>query len=225
MAGQSRRRVVGHHGWQEDRDGGHRCRARRICHCAHARQLEDLPRRGGHRHVCGLPAHDGRAPLAVRRDAVGRSHRAPRLRRAAHHRRRPAHPHELGRATAWIRHQGFDCDHLRRSHDALERRHPGPLRRLSPAAPHGRRGRLPGRGVPRPICPSQRRRRLLGVVRVAVLYRRHGLPVPAPRSRRLELRPDSRVEQRQAHIDAPNTFATRCTGRVCRLHLRPRCRR
>src|SRR5712692_4543138 len=224
MAEQSGRRVVEHHGRQEGRDGGDRHRAGRLRHRAHARQLEDLPRRRGHRRLCGVPPHDGRAAVSLQRAAVGRSYRPPRLRRAAHHRRRPAHPDELGRAPPGLRHQAFHRDDLRGSYHALERDHPRPLRRLSPAAPDGRRGRLPARRVPRAVRLPQRRGRLLDLVRVAVLHRGDGVPVPAPGSRSLELAPDSGMEQRADHTGAAGAVARGGAGRVPRLHLRPRCR-
>ena len=66
---------------------------------------------------------------------------------AAHHGRRSAHPHELGRAAAGIRDQAVDCHLVCGPDHALERRDPGPVRRLPLAAPDGRGGRLSARSV------------------------------------------------------------------------------
>src|SRR5882672_7871812 len=68
---------------------------------------------------------------------VGPRRPAP-LRRAAHHRRCPAHPHEPGGAAAGLRHEEGDRDHVRGPDHAMERGDPGPVHRLPPAAPDGR---------------------------------------------------------------------------------------
>src|SRR4029077_9506886 len=135
-------------------------------------------------------------------------------------RRGPAHPHELGRASGELRHQAVDRDDVCGPDHALERRDPRPVHRLSPAAPDGRPRRLPGRRIPAPLRPPQRRGRLLRLVRCALLRRGDGMPLPAPRPRHLERAADARLERRTHHTRLPRPVAGDGAGRVSRLHLR-----
>ena len=103
----------------------------------------------------------GRAPVPLWVAAVGLPHHIAGMCRAAHHRRGSADPDELVRTSAGLRDEAFDRDHLRGQNHALERCDPGPVRRLSFAAPGPRAlRRLPARRIPAPVGLPQRRSRL-----------------------------------------------------------------
>ena len=150
---QSGRGAVGHDGRQEGGDGGHRRRPGRVRHRPHARQPQDLSRA----RRPSTPMRSSSATMGEPLLPYGVLLWTARIillveRRAPHRRRRRAHPHELGRASAGLRNQAVDCRDLRFPDDALERGDPGPLHRLPSAAPDGR-----GRSASGPVSSTTSR--------------------------------------------------------------------
>jgi len=84
--------------------GGHRPGAGWLRHRPHARQPQDLSRRGGHRRLRGVPPHDGEPLFPPGLLLWVSPHRPARLRRAAHHGRWS----KLTRMNWTARPQGYD---------------------------------------------------------------------------------------------------------------------